>query len=220
MTTKKKVITGAIAACLAGVIAIGATIAYLTDHETVKNTFTFGEVDVVLTETSPEKDGYVQGKEENGGYKYDRVKPGMTYSKDVKVDLAEDSDDAHLFVSITVSNIDNLWSVIQDDKAMLEDLLVNEDNVIKNETNLVGQKYDETNHTFTEVYYLGVKTNQMDEITLFDGVKIPDYFTNANMEILKDGVDVTVQAYAAQAEGLDKKAAFDQFFTGYNYVAE
>ena len=46
-------LTGTTAACvLVGALGIGGTIAYMTDNESVTNTFTVGKIDVDLTEPS------------------------------------------------------------------------------------------------------------------------------------------------------------------------
>lgn len=51
---KKKVTAIALAVCILAVAVIGATMAYFTDTDSKTNTFTFGKVDIDLTEESNE----------------------------------------------------------------------------------------------------------------------------------------------------------------------
>ena len=51
---KKKVTAIALAVCILAVAVIGATMAYFTDTDSKTNTFTFGKVDIDLTEESIE----------------------------------------------------------------------------------------------------------------------------------------------------------------------
>lgn len=48
---KKKVTAIALAVCILAVAVIGATMAYFTDTDSKTNTFTFGGVDIELTES-------------------------------------------------------------------------------------------------------------------------------------------------------------------------
>ena len=70
-------------------IAIGGTIAWLTDTtEEVKNTFTTSDVDIDLKETKTDF----------------QMVPGHTIEKDPKVSVTADSEDCWLFVEITEKN--------------------------------------------------------------------------------------------------------------------
>ncbi|MGI6508971.1 MAG: hypothetical protein ACOX1L_00535 [Erysipelotrichaceae bacterium] len=75
---------------------IGATLAWLTDQtDTVKNTFTVGNVDITLTETT--------------GDEYKMV-PGNPINKDPKVTVLQNSEECWLFIEIIES--DNLADFI------------------------------------------------------------------------------------------------------------
>ena len=50
--TKKKVVTFFAVSALCGAMAIGSSMAYLTDHDSVTNKFSVGKVDIALTPLS------------------------------------------------------------------------------------------------------------------------------------------------------------------------
>ena len=55
---KKKIITVCLVVALVAVFAIGGSLAYFTDEDTKDNTFTVGNVDIVLDE--PNWDGPIE----------------------------------------------------------------------------------------------------------------------------------------------------------------
>ena len=84
---KKKTIVWVIAIALIATACVGVTIAYLVaSSPTVVNTFTVGDVNITLTETTG--DDYP-------------ILPGATLDKDPNVTVKADSDACWLFVRIT-----------------------------------------------------------------------------------------------------------------------
>lgn len=72
--------------------AIGGTVAWLTDKTTaVTNTFTYGDINITLTETKPANQ---QAK----------IIPGVDIEKDPKVTVEADSEACYLFVKIKEEN--------------------------------------------------------------------------------------------------------------------
>ena len=137
--------------------AIGGTVAWLTDKTTaVTNTFTYGDINIELTETKPTN-------------KQAKIIPGVDIEKDPKVTVKKDSEDCWLFVKVEeagtfvankvtysiddgwtkltgVTGVDNVYyrevgavtadtsfDVIKDNKVYVKDTLTKED--IKNITN-------------------------------------------------------------------------------------
>lgn len=92
-------------------LSVGATLAYLSSTDSVKNTFTVGQVNIWLDEGTVYPVGtiidgeYVAGTHNDGGatrteenaYK---VYPGMTYDKDPVVHIQGDSEDCYVGVTI------------------------------------------------------------------------------------------------------------------------
>lgn len=68
--------------------AIGGTVAWLTANTTpVVNTFTYGDINITLTETKPEN-------------KQAKIIPGVDIEKDPKVTVKANSEDCWLFVKV------------------------------------------------------------------------------------------------------------------------
>lgn len=103
---KKKVTAIALAVCILAVAVIGATMAYFTDTDSKTNTFTFGKVDIDLTEDSTDANGAVKGDmSTDGGITYPGVLPGLVYSKIPTVTVKNDSLDAWVIITATVPTV-------------------------------------------------------------------------------------------------------------------
>ncbi len=86
---KKKTVALLLALVLTFGVAVGGTIAWLTDTtDEVKNTFTTSDVDIDLTETERE---------------YQMI-PGYTIDKDPKVTVEAGSEQCYVFVKVTEAN--------------------------------------------------------------------------------------------------------------------
>ena len=90
---KKKILVACLCVALAVLTIAGTTLAYLTSKtEAVVNTFTVGNIDITLTETTTD-------------YK---MVPGSTIAKDPKVTVKAGSEDCWLFVKVEEStNLDD-----------------------------------------------------------------------------------------------------------------
>lgn len=55
--SKRKILTLALAVCMIAILAVGSTLAYLTDTDQATNTFTVGKVDIELIEQQRNSDG-------------------------------------------------------------------------------------------------------------------------------------------------------------------
>lgn len=87
-------------------VAVGGTIAWLTDSTPeVKNTFTVGDINITLTETwntDADKDGT------NDSWSAQLI-PGFTYKKDPVVTVSDDSVDCYLFVKFDEKNTPSVY---------------------------------------------------------------------------------------------------------------
>lgn len=105
----KKKLTTVLAIVLVVALSVAGTYAYLTDKTaTIKNTFTVGNVNIDLTESTGE---------------FYKMVPGTTIGKDPKVTVKENSEDCWLFVKVEKSaNFDsfltcdmaNGWTKLED----------------------------------------------------------------------------------------------------------
>lgn len=189
---KKKVTAIALAVCILAVAVIGATMAYFTDTDSKTNTFTFGKVDIDLTEESNEdrEKGVKAGTVgTDGGITYPGVLPGLVYSKVPTVTVKDDSLPAYVAITATVPTIYD-WGGLFNNKI---------DSAFDWEKKTVGAN---------TVYYFYAKNPVQpgDSVTPFREVKI-------NPALTQDGVskafNVIVNAYAIQTEGFANRwAAF------------
>ena len=88
-------------------VSVGATLAYLTDDDSVKNTFTVGKVEINLDETSVDENGKSDGNRTETGNGYNLL-PGQEYDKDPTVTVKANSEDCYVRIKVTVSNITEL----------------------------------------------------------------------------------------------------------------
>lgn len=191
-TMKKKVTAIALAVCILAVAVIGATMAYFTDTDSKTNTFTFGKVDIDLTEESNEdrENGVKAGTVgTDGGITYPGVLPGLVYSKVPTVTVKDDSLPAYVAITATVPTIYN-WGGLFNNKI---------DSAFDWDSKPVGAN---------TVYYFYAKNPVQpgDSVTPFTEVKI-------NPALTQDGVskafNVIVNAYAIQTEDFANRwAAF------------
>lgn len=93
---KKKVVALILSAMLVLGVAMGATLAWLTDTATVTNTFTPSDVDITLTET----DNTAASQTPTATGNTYKMVPGTTLPKDPKVTVSADSEKCFVFVKI------------------------------------------------------------------------------------------------------------------------
>lgn len=194
---KKKVTAIALAVCILAVAVIGATMAYFTDTDSKTNTFTFGGVDIELTEKSEkdEQNKIHAGTEKNGGFTYDTVLPGLVYSKVPTVKVVKGP--AWVVVTVTVPTIYDHADFF---------------NGTANETDFAMVKKVVGENT---VYYFYAKNpvNPNGSVTPFTEVKINPALTQNDVKNLPT-FNVVVNAYGIQKEGFDDaKSAFAAAFT-------
>ena len=181
---KKKTIIAAIVLLL--VLLVGGAIAYFTDTDTKTNTFTVGNVDIQLNEVWNAADG-------------EGVVPGEKIDKKPSVENKGKSD-AYVFLKVTIPCHNN--------KALftLEELNAAWNQVESNAC-------DAAEGNATVVYSYGTLTKLSKDAEtpeLFKQVKLDSTLTKTDAEALKDrNLDVVVDAYGIQAEGLDVTAPAD-----------
>lgn len=198
-TMKKKVTAIALAVCILAVAVIGATMAYFTDTDSKSNTFTFGKVDIDLTEESIEdkEKGVKAGTVgTDGGITYPGVLPGLVYSKIPTVTVKQDSLPAYVVITATVPTIYD-WEGLFNYKI---------DSAFDWDSKPVGAN---------TVYYFYAKdpVQPGKSVTPFTEVKINPALTQNDVKNLPT-FNVVVNAYGIQKDGFDDaKAAFAAAFT-------
>lgn len=189
---KRKVILGVAAAALGALLAVGGTLAWFTDTETVTNVITTGKVDIRLTETEP---GVPEGgsvtANDNGGYTYAGITPGAVLDKKPEVALEDGSNDAWVRVQVEATSTGGDLSKM----------------VYKSGDAVVTPEVEDGKYYFycpTELS-LGATTNYVP----FDKVEFPG--NDFGNEFANAQVDIVLTAEAIQSDNLnagDAKAAF------------
>ena len=200
---KKKVTAIALAVCILAVAVIGATMAYFTDTDSKTNTFTFGKVDIDLTEDSTKSDdGTVKGgeviRDKDGnvtGIDYGKVLPGLVYSKIPTVKVKDDSLPAYVVITATIPTIydwDGLFNGTFDDVHF----------------NMKKERVGEN----TIYYFYAIEPVQPGEsVTPFTEVKINPALTQNDVA---EKFDMVINAYAIQTDGFSSTGeAFAAAFT-------
>ena len=209
--TKKKILALALVAVIAVTAIAGASLAYFTDTKTAENTFTMGNVKIVLDETditNPEGDRVTRNA-------YD-VYPGAVVTKDPIVHNTG-KNGAYIRATVNVNNWMNLCAAYYPDfeyyfpeegyKGALN-LLVGELGEGWSVVDVVaGDKFEIGCFDAKFILkYDGVLAPGADTTAMFQKVIIPTGIDNANADSFKS---VTVVAQAIQENGFDSwEAAF------------
>ena len=117
----KKILALALVVVLAVTAVTGATLAYFTDTDEVKNTFSMGKVDITLDETNINKpDGdRVQANDYTGT----NMVPGHSFTKDPIIHVQQGSEESYIFMDVTINKFKSLFWVMAADAA--EDETIN-----------------------------------------------------------------------------------------------
>lgn len=190
------------------------TMAYLTDNKTVTNTFTVGSVAIKLDEAKANTDGsLVENADRVEGNSY-KLLPGHTYNKDPMVTVLKDSEASYIKMTVTFSEANALDAIFAPTGgANLTSIFNGYDSA-----NWIykGNTKDETKNTRTyEFWYkqaVGAPTADVALDALFDSITVPGAITNEQLATI-EGMTITVNAYAIQADGFANAeaawAAFD-----------
>lgn len=167
--------------------AIGGTVAWLTDKTTaVVNTFTYGDINITLSETT--------------GNDY-KIIPGVNITKDPKVTVKANSEDCWLFVKVEEAN----WPTFMEANGTTKKVSYA---IATGWTALPGQNgvyYREVNAPTadTSIYILA------GDATYSQGVvKVSENLTKTEVNSITAGTQprLTFTAYAVQKDGIDTAA--------------
>lgn len=212
---KSKVLLLSVCAVLLVVATVLGTLAYLTDRDTVVNTFTVGQVDIVLDEADVNPDGTViEGADRVKENDYHLI-PGMTYTKDPTITVLKGSEESYVRMVVTVSCYAELKEIFGED--FLPQYFVSGWDP---ETWLTtGEiKVDEEANTATyEFRYKETVTPTADEDmvldALFDSLTVPGTVSGEELAKIAD-LKITVVGHAIQKTSFDSEdaawAAFDE----------
>lgn len=235
MKSTKKVVV--LALCMAAIAAasVFGTMAYLTDNESVTNTFTVGKVEIKLDEENI--DGMGANGETNVDVKRDTANkyhllPGETHTKDPTVTVLKGSEDSYVRMMVEVVAINELMEALpnsgatekyygEDDVFLLQMLCTDEDGSMTwsaDEWEYKGYTKTSENGESTGIYEFRYKevVNTGEEgdtklPALFTHITLPGEVDNEGMKGLEN-VEINVTAHAIQATGFESAdAAWDAF---------
>lgn len=220
----RKTLTLIVSAILLVSISVGVTIAYLTDHETVTNTFTVGKVQIKLDEAQVDNAGATVAPSATIGTNGSsttvpartisneyHLLPGHTYVKDPTVTVLAGSDASYIKMTVTVNNADDLDAIFKAHNIKnLADVFSGYDsskwkcvsNTKANDTRTYVFQY--VGAMATDATKKTVSALEADVVLepLFKEIKVPSSLTNEDFEKIED-LKITVNAYAIQADGFD-----------------
>lgn len=182
MKKAKKILVMVAALALTAALAIGGTLAYLTSTtETVKNTFTVGNVKITLDEADVKVDGtYETNKDSRVIENEYHLLPGHEYIKDPTIHVDAKSEDCYLFVKITDEIVD-----IQDATTVADQMTAKGWTAVDGVAGV---------YSYKDIAKAG------DNVVVFENFKILGTVKNDALAAYA-GKTITVQGYAVQADG-------------------
>lgn len=214
MKKKRKVLIISFCEILLAVASIIGTVAFLTSRDTVVNTFTVGQVDIVLDETKVTPDGKpIDGADRVKENNYHMI-PGQTYVKDPRMLIVEKSEESYVRMLVTINCYEALQE-IYDGAFLPQNFVDGWDNEIWTTTGAVKVDGDEATYEFR--YYKTVGAVDEDENVilepLFESFTVPDDFNGEQLASIAD-LQITVVGHAIQTIGFDNAdeawTAFDE----------
>ena len=211
---KKKLLIMSVAMVLVCAFAVGMTIAYLTSTDEVVNTFTVGNVRIKLDEAAANPDGSLVPNADRVKANSYKLIPGHTYTKDPTVTVLSGSESSYIKMTVTFSKSRELDAIFAPTGADLTSIFKGYDS-----TNWIckGNTEDASANTRTyEFWYketVAAPTADVALDALFDSITVPGTINNAQLRTI-EGMTITVNAYAIQADGFGGNA--DAAWKAYN----
>lgn len=212
MKTKSKALILTLCAVLLVAASMLGTMAYLTDNKTVTNTFTVGQVKIKLDEAQVTPDGKPVADAARVAENSYKLIPGHTYNKDPMVTVLSGSEPSYVKMTVTFSKADELDAIFAPTGANLTTIFNGYDS--SNWTYKGNTKNAADNTRTYEFWYkeaVAAPDGNVALDALFDSITVPGSITNEQLKTI-EGMTITVNAYAIQADGFaDAAAAFDAF---------
>lgn len=206
MKTKSKALLLTLCAVLLVAASMLGTMAYLTSTDEVKNTFTVGQVKIKLDEAKANTDGsLVAGAARVKANSY-KLLPGHTYNKDPMVTVLNGSEASYVKMTVTFSKANELDAIFAPNGADLINIFNGYDSanwIYKGNTKDAAA--DTRTYEFWYKEAVSAPTADVALDALFDSITVPGTITNAQLETI-EGMTITVNAYAIQADGFTDAA--------------
>ena len=197
----RKILAMVMALALTAALAVGGTLAYLTSHDSVTNTFTVGNVQIKLNEAKANPDGTLAPNADRVQANSYKLLPGHTYNKDPMVTVLSGSESSYVKMTVTFTKAAELDAIFTPNGANLTSIFNGYDGTI---WTYKGNTENTTDHTRTyEFWYKEAVAAPNGDVALdalFDSITVPGSITNAQLATI-EGMTITVNAYAIQADG-------------------
>ncbi len=200
--SKKKALLMMVCAVMLVLVSVMGTMAYLTSQDTVTNTFTVGKVAITLDEAKANADGslFDQSATRVKANNY-KLLPGHTYAKDPMVTVLEGSENSYIKMTVTFTKAAELDAIFAPAGADMTSIFNGYDGsnwIAKDVTK------DTVKNTRTyEFWYKEAVAAPSENVpldALFDSIAVPGFITNEQLATI-EGMTITVNAYAIQADG-------------------
>ena len=181
------------------------TLAYLTDTDSIANTFTVGNVDIDLYEYVTDDQG-AQVKTDTGKA-FEDIIPGQTYAKKPVVQVKANSENAYVRMLLTVTYLESADNVLADHNYTA---WFDFDNTVWSAPQLI--KTEKADGKITRVFEARYKNivekpaSDTELAALFTKVSIPGALDNTELATL-EGFQVDLTANAIQAVGFENADA-------------
>lgn len=198
---KTKAILLALCAVLLVAASVMGTLAYLTSTDTVVNTFTVGKVQIKLDEAKANADGSLVPNVDRVKANSYKLLPGHTYNKDPMVTVLKGSESSYIKMTVTFTKAAELDAIFAPTGAEMTSIFVGYDS-----NNWISKGNTEDTATNTRTYEFWYKEAVAAPDTdvaldaLFDQIVVPGSITNTQLATI-EGMTITVNAYAIQADG-------------------
>jgi predicted ribosomally synthesized peptide with SipW-like signal peptide len=212
MKTRSKALLLTLCAVLLVAASVLGTMAYLTSTDEVTNTFTVGQVKIKLDEAKANPDGSLVANADRVKANEYKLLPGHTYNKDPMVTVLSGSESSYVKMTVTFSKANELDAIFAPGGADLTSIFNGYDAA---KWIAKGNTKDATANTRTyEFWYketVGAPTADVALDALFDSITVPGTITNEQLATI-EGMTITVNAYAVQADGFaNAEAAWAAF---------
>ena len=207
MKTRSKALLLTLCAVLLVAASVLGTMAYLTSTDKVENTFTVGKVNITLDEAKVDTNGKAVEPAERVKKNNYKLLPGHTYTKDPTVTVKAGSEESYIKMTVTFTKANELDTIFDPTGAKLMEIFKGYD--AKNWT-YKGNTKDATANTRTYEFWYKEAVGALDADVkldaLFDSITVPGTITGDDLKNI-DGMTITVNAYAIQADGFADAAA-------------
>ena len=224
MNTRKlrKAILTLCSALLLVSLSVGMTIAYLTDTEAVKNTFTVGDVEITLDEANVDEYGEKIDETRVQENEYKLI-PGHEYIKDPTVHVTKGSENSYIRMIVKITDIADLKAacgVAAEADFLPENFVDGWDPAVWVSTKEIKVEGDTCTYEFR--YYTAVDaskaTANVDLPALFTKIIVPGTATDEQIAKLEE-MEILINAQAIQADTFkDADAAWDAWNEGTNFT--